>query len=360
MNWSRAPYYSIHDLVGNKFVDGDNFKFNAIVKTRSAKGFLGGYFFNNNTDRHNPGVEKNISLHKALIQMSQDNWKTRTTVFEGSGEIEAFLNVGNGSTIARNTQVDQETLHSSTQFLITQDSKWEEASKLEFYIKKVYGSESQWLLAVGFPDESPDSVYIMVSSSGAKKWYQIQLEGFTSPDKFDSIALVLSGSGKLYRFNSFQLDFIDLNRTEAIYHWNSLPRAPSPLRDPFMLLRDNRIMVLGNYADSTFGIWNMRVDGTGPNSIQECTGIPKGFTIDRFEYREDALYLIGTVLIKKDDEVRGIEWYLLRSDQVGKHWVDLQLPITSGLQAVDFGEDGSIWASAPGNRIQIFEGKDKD
>ena len=354
MNWKRAPYYSISDK------EGDSFSTDAFLISGGGLGILGGYRFNRNEDFKYNDFRQVTSVHKALIQKTEDNWKTRTTVFEGNGEIEGFFNVGKGGVIARNTQIDKETLLTSAQILANFGTSWQELSKLEFYVKKIYGSDSPWLLAVGFPDESRDTVFIMVSSSGAKNWHRVHLDGFTSPDIVDKIALTLSNSGKLYRFNSIQLDFVDLSHTEPIYRWNSLPMAPSPLRNPFMVLWDNRVTVIGNTVDSTIGIWNMRVDGTGPSSIQECTGIPKGFSIDRFECRGDALYLTGTVLIKRDGEVRGIEWYLLESDQVGKHWVDMHLPITSSLQAVDFGEDGSIWASAPGNRIQIFEGKDKN
>jgi hypothetical protein len=66
------------------------------------------------------------------------------------------------------------------------------------------------------------------------------------------------------------------------------------------------------------------------------------------------------VHIKRDGEARGIEWFLVIPDQEGEHRTDLFLPISSGLQAEDFVKDGTILASAPGNRIQIFEGIDKN
>ena len=354
MKWKRAPYYSI----SNK--EGDDFSTDAFQITTGGQGFLGGYAFNSDEDFKFTDFRQDIAVHKALIQKTADNWKTRTTVFEGNGEIEEFFNIGNGRVLARNKQADQETLLSRTQILTNIGLSWQEISKLDFYVKKIYGSESPWLVAIGFPNESRGTVYIMVSSSGAKNWDRVQLEGFTSPDIVDEIALTLSKFGKLYRFSSFQLDFVDLNRTEAMYHWNLLSKAPSPLRRPFMLLQENRLSVIGNTSDSSFGIWNISADGTGPNAIQECTGIPKEFSIDRFECRRDALYLVGSTLIKRDGEVRGVECYLLKSDLAGKHWVDIHLPITSSLQAVDFGEDGSIWASAPGNRIQVFSGNEKN
>jgi hypothetical protein len=166
----------------------------------------------------------------------------------------------------------------------------------------------------------------------------------------------LSKSGKLWRFSNSKLDYIDFSNAGVFSPWMPIAISPQSIRNPSLVLLDNSIKVIGTLSDSTFGIWNMRLDGLGPNSIQTCTGIPKEFSIEKMISRGGALYLVGTVLTQKNGETTGIKFYVLRSNQEGMNWTDLQLPITSGLTAVDFGEEGSIWAAAPGNRIQIFNG----
>jgi hypothetical protein len=354
MRWIRAPHYKISDI------DGELFSSNALQITEKECGFLGGYAFNIDEDMKNPGVQTNISMHKALIQKTEDHWKTRTTVYEGNGEVEAFFNIGDGKIIALNRQVDKETLRYSAQFLLSQDSVWFEISKLNFHVVKVLGSDSPWLLAVGFPEHKDDTVYSMVTSDGARTWVPVQMHGFNPTDGNNNSAIILSNSGKLFRFTMTQLDFINLGHTEVNASWNPIAIAPQALLEPSILLSNNSIKVIGTLSDTTFGLWNMRLDGTGPNTINPCTGIPKGLLLKKFISRGDALYLIGSVLLRKNGEPRGIKYYMLRSNQEGTNWTDLDLPITSALKAVDFGEDGSIWAVAPGNRIQIFKGEAKN
>ena len=121
-----------------------------------------------------------------------------------------------------------------------------------------------------------------------------------------------------------------------------------------MARRDRALLVFGTVPDKGFRIGYARADGTGGDSLAPCRGIPEGFLALRLAVSGDQVHLVGRVRVVEKGEMRGFEYHVLRSTTpAGADWENMRLPITGSLSAVDFGEDGRIWAVAAGNRLQI-------
>jgi hypothetical protein len=342
MKWERLPWF-----------EGE-ISSDALAITEAGIGFVGGYLFDSDEDFRQKNYQKSMAMHKSIIQKTTDDWKTRDTVFQGKGEIVAFFRTGNGRMIAQNSQVSMQDLHESGHFITWENGEWKDVSNLPFRVIGVWGSDSPWLLAVGYPQDGFNPVFNYVSSDGAHTWKPVSLGGFNPLQAGRDSATVLFPDGIFYRALPMGLQRLDLKTAADSGHWEKVRDLPPSFRPSQMAKRDNALLIFGSLSDKDFALWFTRADGTGADSLFPCKGIPAGFSARRLVVAGPNLYLVGTVSIFEKGEMRGLDHYILKSANTGAAWQDLDLPLNGSLQAVDFGADGRVWAMAAGNRMQVL------
>jgi hypothetical protein len=344
MNWERRSLWNERDHSPR-----------ALLILENGKGFSGGYQFDT-LHSDEPDFRKDQARSKATIQMTTDDWKTRTVVFQGQGQIEGLYRTGVQNTVAKVTQVSLETLIETAHFIGWDGTDWKEISNLPYRVVKVWGSEGPALLAVGYPQEGFDPVYASLSLDGGHSWAPTSLSGLNVAEDRLSRNTVLFPDGTLYCASPFGLNRLDLKSVSDSARWQSIRPYPPSFKPVVMARRDQALFVFGSLLDKGFAIWYTRADGTGGDSLTPCRGIPENFLVLSLSDVGGQLYLLGRVRYLVKGEMRGFDYFLLRSTTpAGTDWVNMQLPITGSLNAVDFGKDGRIWAVAPGNRLQVYK-----
>jgi hypothetical protein len=344
MDWERRPLWE------------SNLHSDALVLQDNGIGFWGGYLFDSDQDFEFKDFRQDIAVHKASIQFTSDDWKARTELFQGQGEIKAFFRTGKNEIVAQNRQISLETLTETAHFIGWDGTGWKEISTLPYRVVQVWGSEGPAMLAVGYPQEGFDPVYASLSLDGGHSWASTSLSGLNVAEDSLKLNTVLFPDGTLYCTSPFGLNRLDLKSQGDTARWQRVRPYPPSFKPLAMARRDQALFVFGSVLDKGFAIWYTRADGTGGDSLTPCRGIPQEFMVDRFAAVDSDLYLVGQVEEVKNGETQGYDHFVLRSTTpAGTDWENMQLPITGSLNAVDFGKDGRIWAVAPGNRLQVYK-----
>ena len=345
VNWERTPFWKERNLHSD-----------ALILYGNGTGFWGGYIFDLDKDVEAKDFRKSMAMHKSLIQRTTDDWKTRTEVFQGQGEIEGFYSTGPHGMVAKVTQVSMETLIETAHFIGWDGTGWKEISSLSYRVVKVWGSEGPVLLAVGYPQEGFEPVYASLSLDGGHTWNDVSLSGLNVAQDSLSLNTVLFPDGMLYCASPFGLHRLDLKSHGDGERWQRVRSYPPSFKPLAMARRDRALFLFGSLPDKGFAIWYTRADGTGADLVSPCRGTPKDFMVDKFTAVDSVLYLVGQVEDVKNGETRGYDHYVLRSTSpAGTDWENMDLPIKGSLSAVDFGADGRVWAVAPGNRLQVYK-----
>lgn len=326
------------------------FSTQAILMEGAGKGFAACRQVDMERFRVERNWRKRDSQDAAFIYEVRDNWKVLEKVFETTGVIDALYQTGSGRFLALNHTYEKDGEVALARFYSLEGEKWAEVSRIYQEAIMVLGSESPWLLAMGY-SQTPDRAFSAYTRDGGHSWTVIERLGLDFMSNRD-LPLWLDSSGRLYHAFPTHLGRRSLAETADAPAWERLHEFPAPFKPLLMTGESERVHVLGKSNPDAYSLWTW--NGNGKDRLVLCNGLPNGLIVEKLFHTRAGFYLTGSVENVVNGETKGYTQYLLKSEDGGSGWTDMDLPIKGSLSTLDFGDDGSIWAMAAGNRLQIY------
>jgi hypothetical protein len=338
MGWEKRPRFEEQGLSTG-----------CLRVAEGGRGFLGASLVTEES-MLSPDWKKSLSMDTAVILLTTDDWVTRKVFEVGTGEVTGVFAIGKDGFVALNQRINQANREIESRFLDWAGAEWKETSKLPLRSLKVWSAGDSVLFAAGYPDGA-DSTRVVLSMDGGKTWKEMKSFGSDPLETKRGKCLALEKGARLVSIQNTDICAMDL--TQDVPVWNSLGRLPQGFSPHIIAAQGGTVAVLGQGPDMKWII--VLMDPDGKLSSSPCMGLPEALDPDGFRLQKAGWVVVGTIEEIKHGATVGYSHHIYRSPNGGSSWRDLELPLPGSLKAIDFGEDGRIWAMAAGNRMQVFK-----
>lgn len=340
MSWKKIPQES-----------PEGFSTQLVLMTAPGEGFSTSKQMDVDKLLADKDFKKRDAEDPAFIFRIRSNWSHVEKVFETTGVFEGLYRTGIDRALAVNRTYEEERTKEVYRLYGYQDGRWREISRLEQDAIFVLGSDSPWLLAIGYSGSS-DHPFSAFSPDGGHTWKSLPSLGIDFI-RNRKLPLWLDSSGSLYHPFPAHLGRLRLEESSFVQNWERIEDFPPGFKPTLIAGTSGKAFVLGLIGPEAWSLWIW--DGPGKVQLNPCRGLPKGFTPRQLVAGRAGLHLVGDIAqFNARGEMSGFKNQIYRSNSAGSTWVNMDLPITGSLEYFDFGDDGSIWAMAAGNRLQIY------